>query len=264
MSSRHDEIRQVIRYHWDRRADTFDDAIDHGLGSDEQRQAWLDLLSRLAGRAPRRVLDVGCGTGFLALRFAELGHTVTGIDLSPQMIDRARRKADQASLQIDFRVGDAAALDDPNESYDLVTARHVIWNLPNPERGVAEWVRVLAPGGRLALIEGKWADNEALASAQSRPISRLIARVLDSVPAVVLRSGRYPRKLLNRKYRRVAAQLPFSGGLPATRLAEFLEANSVHDVHIESLMDPKLWGGPPQFPRYLATGTRSPDAASGP
>jgi ubiquinone/menaquinone biosynthesis C-methylase UbiE len=264
MSSRHDEIGQVIRYHWDRRANTFDDAIDHGLAGEEQRQAWLDLLSRLAGRAPRRVLDVGCGTGFLALRFAELGHTVTGIDLSPQMIDRARRKAEQAGQQIDFRVGDAAALDYPDEAYDLVTARHVIWNLPNPQRGIAEWVRVLGPEGRLALIEGKWADNEAMASANSRPTSQILGRVLDWVPAFVLRRGRYPRKLLNKKYRRVAAQLPFSGGLPATRLAEFLEANSVHNVHIEPLMDPTLWGGLPQFPRYLATGTRSAHAVSGP
>jgi hypothetical protein len=58
--------------------------------------------------------------------------------------------------------------------------------------------------------------------------------------------------------------LPFSGGLPATRLVEFLEANSVHNVQIEPLMDPALWGKPPQFPRYLATGTRSPNATTRP
>src|SRR5256885_4271530 len=128
----YDGITEVIRHHWDRKASTFDDEIGHSLVSDEQRHAWLDLLSRLAGRSPGRVLDVGCGTGFLALRFAELGHTVTGIDLSPQMIDRARRKAEQAGRQIDFRVGDATALDWPDETYDLVVARHVIWNLPDP------------------------------------------------------------------------------------------------------------------------------------
>jgi ubiquinone/menaquinone biosynthesis C-methylase UbiE len=264
MSSRHDEITQVIRHHWDRRASTFDDAIGHSLVSDEQCKAWLDLLSRLAGLAPRRVLDVGCGTGFLAFRFAELGHTVTGIDLSPQMIDRARRKAEQAGRQIDFRVGDAAALDCADETYDLVVARHVIWNLPDPERGVAEWLRVLRPGGRLGLIEGKWADNEALALANARPTSQVLARALDAAAALVLRSGRNPRRLLNRKYRRIEVQLPFSGGPPATRLADFLEANSVHNVEVEPLMDPTLWGELPQFPRYLATGTRSPNAAPGP
>jgi ubiquinone/menaquinone biosynthesis C-methylase UbiE len=264
MRSRHDEITQVIRHHWDRRAHTFDDQIGHGLASEEQRQAWLDVFSRLAGRPPQRVLDVGCGTGFVALRFAELGHVVTGIDLSPQMIDRASRKAAHAGQQIDFGVGDAAALDCPDEAFDLVVARHVIWNLPNPQRGVGEWLRVLAPGGQLALIEGKWADNEALALANSRPTSQILARVIDTAAALILRRGRYPRRLLNRKYRRIEAQLPFSGGLPATRLVEFLEANSVHNVQIEPLMDPALWGKPPQFPRYLATGTRSPNATTRP
>jgi SAM-dependent methyltransferase len=138
-------------------------------------------------------------------------------------------------------------------------ARHVIWNLPDPERGVAEWLRVLRPGGRLVLIEGKWTDNEALARSRARPTSQILARAMDSAAALVLRSGRYSHRLLNRRYRRLEAQLPFSGGPPATRLSEFLGANSVRDVVVEPLMDPTLWGEPPQFPRYLATGIRSPD-----
>jgi ubiquinone/menaquinone biosynthesis C-methylase UbiE len=263
MSSGCDRTAEVIRHHWDRRAGTFDDETGHGLVSDEQRCAWRDLLSRLAGRTPRRVLDVGCGTGFLAFRFAELGHTVTGIDLSPQMIDRARHKADQEALQIDFRVGDAVDLDCADETYSLVVARHVIWNLPDPERGVAEWLRVLRPGGRLVLIEGKWADNEALQLSHARPASQILARLMDAAATLVLRSGRYPTRLLNRRYRRIEVQLPFSGGPSATRLADFLSANSVDEVAVEPLMDPILWGELPQFPRYLATGTRSSDPELG-
>jgi ubiquinone/menaquinone biosynthesis C-methylase UbiE len=257
MRSRHDRVAEVIRYHWDWRARTFDDDVDHNFVSDEQRDAWLDLLSRLVGRTPQRVLDIGCGTGFLALLLADLGHIVTGIDLSPRMIDRARRKAEQAARQIDFRVGDAVALDCPDETYDVVVARHVIWNLPDPERAVAEWVRVLRPGGRLALIEGKWANNEALALSSSRLPSRMLARLMDASVELVLRSGRRPQRLLNRKYRRIEVQLPFSGGPEATRLAEFLEAHSVRDVLVEPLTDTRLWGEPPKYPRYLAAGTRS-------
>ena len=61
MSDSHDKITEVIRHHWDRRANTFDDEVGHGLASEEQRRAWHDLLSQLAGSAPRRALDVGCG-----------------------------------------------------------------------------------------------------------------------------------------------------------------------------------------------------------
>lgn len=257
-SIRGDRDTEVIRAHWDRRAAKFDKRGGHGLVSDEQREAWHDLLSRLVGRAPQRALDVGCGTGFLALRLAELGHVVTGVDLSAQMIEQARAKADQAALEIEFRVGDAAHLDSADKAYDLVVARHVIWNLPDPERGVAEWLRVLRPGGRLLLVEGKWADNEALMSALSdrRLAAKLPARVLDWA-ALVVRSDKYRTKLLNWKYRRLEAELPFAGGPPASRLVSFLEANSVHDIWTEPLMDPTLWGESPKFPRYVVTGARS-------
>jgi ubiquinone/menaquinone biosynthesis C-methylase UbiE len=252
---RRDEDTEVIRQHWDRRAATFDQQAGHGLVSDAQRDAWHDLLSRFIGDAPQRVLDVGCGTGFLALRLAELGHDVSGVDLSGQMIEQARGKADRAALQIDFRVGDGADLDSADGSYDLVVARHVIWNLPDPERGLAEWLRVLRAGGRLLLVEGKWADNEARAQSDDRPTARLRARILD-LAELVVRSGRYRAKLLHRRYMRLEAQLPFAGGPPASQLVAFLEAHGVHDIRAESLMDPTLWGESPAFPRYVVTGTR--------
>lgn len=254
MSSDRDPATGIIRHHWDRRADAFDDEVGHGLVSEEQRRAWLDLLSRLVGAGPVRVLDVGCGTGFVALRCAELGHAVTGVDLSPQMIERARHKAQHDGLEVEFCVGDAVDLDLPDETYDLVVARHVIWNLPDPARGVAEWLRVLRPGGRLALIEGKWADNENLRPSRR---GRAAARLKD-VAAVVLDVGGFPTKRLNRKYGRLERDLPFSGGPEADRLVRFLEANSVHEVAVEPLMDPTLWGEGEsvQYPRYVALGTR--------
>jgi ubiquinone/menaquinone biosynthesis C-methylase UbiE len=251
MRGEHDKITDVIRHHWDGRAGAFDDEVGHGLVSEEQRLAWLDLLSRLVDPAPRRVLDVGCGTGFLALRFAELGHTVTAVDLSPKMIDRARRRAEEANHHIDFRVGNAVALDSPDATYDLVIARHVIWNLAEPGRGVAEWLRVLRPGGRLALIEGKWANNDAVARFSRRPTSRLLARVRETGAALLRKGDSY------RRYHRIEAQLPFSGGPTAQRLTAFLRDKGLHEVEDEPLMDPVLWGETPRFPRYLVVGSRS-------
>jgi ubiquinone/menaquinone biosynthesis C-methylase UbiE len=253
-----DGTTDIIRQHWDRRANSFDDELGHGLVSDEQRRAWLDLLSRLVGSSPRRVLDVGCGTGFLALRLAELGHTVTGIDLAPQMIEQARRKAEQQGQQIDFRVGDASAIDLPDETCDFVLARHVIWNLPDPEQAVAEWRRVLRPGGRLLLVEGKWAENDAAALGSSRPAVPWLTRLIEAGAALVLpKRSSYARRLVYRRYRRIEARLPFSGGPTPERLAAFLEANDLHDVEVVPVMDPTLWGGTPEFARYLVAGTRS-------
>jgi ubiquinone/menaquinone biosynthesis C-methylase UbiE len=249
-----DDITEIIRHHWDRRAPIFDDQAGHGLVSDDQRRAWLDLFSRLSGRS-QQVLDVGCGTGFLALIFAELGHTVTGIDLSPLMIDRALSKAERAGFKIDFRVGDASALDCDDEIYDVVVARHVVWNLPNPEQGVAEWLRVLRPGGRLIVIEGKWADDEAVAT---KGRHRFRESFKDAIVEISVRSGIHPKRLrkTHRFYRRVERELPYWGGPPADRLVDLLERLSVVNIEVESLMDPTLWEEPLEFPRYLISGTR--------
>src|SRR5215472_12275872 len=90
-------VTDVIRHHWNARACTFDRELGHGVHSDDQRQAWLRLLAQLAGPAPQRVLDAGCGTGVLALLLAELGHEVTGVDLAVQMLEVARLKAEQGN-----------------------------------------------------------------------------------------------------------------------------------------------------------------------
>jgi ubiquinone/menaquinone biosynthesis C-methylase UbiE len=250
-------VTGIIRDHWDRRARTFDDEAGHGLLSEDQRRAWLDLLSLFSGKPPQRVLDVGCGTGFLALRFAELGHTVTGTDLSPEMIDRACRKAEQAGLELDFRVGNASALDGPDEMYDIVAARHVLWNLPDPERGVAEWLRVLRPGGRLILIEGKWAHDDESTTTKARHRAPFTEGVKDAIVEISLHSGIGAKRFLRRRYRRVERELPFSGGPSVHHVVKLLERLSVSNIGVEPLMNPALWGEPPPFPRYLISGSRS-------
>jgi SAM-dependent methyltransferase len=257
MPAEREEISEIIRDHWDVRAGTFDDEAGHGLVDDEQRQAWHDLIAELVGEPPCRVLDVGCGTGFLALRFAELGHDVAGVDLAPQMIERARVKVAESGLHVDLAVADGVALPFPGAAFDVVVARHVIWNLPDPDRGVEEWLRVLRPGGLLALVEGKWADNDALALAYSRPLSRLAARTLHMASTAVARvRGSQPRRFVLRRYHRIEVALPFAGGPSGERLARFLDEKGLENVAVRPLMDPALWGEAPRFPRYLAAGTK--------
>jgi ubiquinone/menaquinone biosynthesis C-methylase UbiE len=253
-----EEITNVIRDHWDARAGTFDHEAGHGLVDEDQRLAWHRLIEELVGSAPRRVLDVGCGTGFLALRFAELGHDVAGVDLAPLMIEQARANAARSGLELDLAVADGSSLPFPDASFDVVVARHVIWNLPDPDRGVAEWQRVLRPGGLLALVEGKWADNEELALAYSRPLSRIGASLVHKAASVVgAVRGEQSKKFLLRRYHRIEVALPFAGGPAAERLARFLEEKGLTDVTVRPLMDAALWGETPSFPRYLATGVRA-------
>lgn len=257
MARRRGEIAELIREQWNFRADTFDDEAGHGLVDEQQQRAWHDLIADTVGPSPRRVLDVGCGTGFLALRFAEVGHDVAGVDLAPRMIERARAKAAEIGLHVQFTVADGTELPFPGESFDVLVARHVIWNLPDPDRAIQEWLRVLRPGGLLALVEGKWANNEALALAYSRPLSRLASRLLAAAAALAGPIvGSQPRRFLLRRYHRIEVALPFAGGPSPERLTTFMKEKGLQDVVARPLMDADLWGEVPQFPRYLATGTR--------
>jgi SAM-dependent methyltransferase len=151
---------------WDEQASSFDDAPDHGLRDPAIRSAWASLLSPLIPSPPARIADVGCGTGSLAILLGDAGHSVSGIDVAPGMVTRARDKAAAAGVDADFQVGDAMAPPWPAATFDVVLSRHVVWALPDPERGLRRWFELLNPGGRLVLIEGRWWTGAGLGADQ--------------------------------------------------------------------------------------------------
>lgn len=162
------------RAQWDAEAVSFDDAADHGLTDPVTRAAWRDLLLAHLPPPPARVADLGCGTGTLSVLLAEAGHDVHGIDLSPEMVRRARAKA--ADLPVSFVVGDASEPDLPPGAFDVVLSRHVLWALPDPADGLRRWCDLLAPAGRLLLVEGRWFNGAGLAAAETEALVAGVGR----------------------------------------------------------------------------------------
>jgi SAM-dependent methyltransferase len=105
---------------------------------------------------PTDVLDIACGTGFLSLIAASLGHRVTGIDLSAEVLAEARLNAEERQLDVEFQEGDAVAPPFPPESFDAITNRHFLWTLREPETAFRNWHALLRPGGRVVSIDGFW------------------------------------------------------------------------------------------------------------
>ncbi len=103
---------------------------------------------------PARVLDIATGTGDVAIALARRlpGVSVTGIDLSEGMVEIGRRKVERAGLaaRVELRTGDCLALDVPDGSVDAVTVAYGVRNFEHLDRGYAEMMRVLRPGGLLA------------------------------------------------------------------------------------------------------------------
>ncbi|MFJ3664470.1 class I SAM-dependent methyltransferase [Streptomyces sp. NPDC090119] len=139
---------------WDAQAPVFDDEPDHGLRAPEIRAAWAERLRGWLPGQPSDVLDLGCGTGSLALLAAEQGHRVTGVDASPAMVERARAKL--AGRDARVLRGDAAVPPVVAQGYDVILVRHVLWTLPDPAEVLRHWRTLLRPGGRFVLVEGVW------------------------------------------------------------------------------------------------------------
>ncbi|HVT57966.1 MAG TPA: class I SAM-dependent methyltransferase [Thermoanaerobaculia bacterium] len=151
------DLKEKIADYWNWRSGDFERR--QGVRNQVQKRAWLAFLGTVAGDPPRTVLDVGTGTGFLALLLAELGHRCKALDLSPAMLEQARQTARQRGLELCFDVGDAESLPEADAAYDVVISRNVLWTLPDPERALCDWRRVLKPGGRLVIVDGDWFDK---------------------------------------------------------------------------------------------------------
>jgi ubiquinone/menaquinone biosynthesis C-methylase UbiE len=207
-----DPVKRQVAAHWGRRAAQFDEDFGHSIRTAAERTAWdriFDLV--LAGRRALDVLDAGCGTGFLSLELASRGHRVTGVDFAPAMLAQARRKASQHGATVRFEEADAEQLPFPADSFDLTVSRHVLWTLPHPEAAIDQWIRVLRPGGRLAIIDGQFDPNFSIHQNENARTSN--------------------------EYAAIGDQLPFLGGRPREEIEVLLRAHGLVNVGSDPVLD---------------------------
>lgn len=108
-------------------------------------------LVRFAGVQPgQRVLDVGSGTGVVAITAARLGAKVTGSDLTPELLEQARHNAGIANVEMEWREADVEKLPFADAQYDFVLSQFGHMFAPRPDVAIAEMLRVLRPGGTIA------------------------------------------------------------------------------------------------------------------
>lgn len=212
---------------WDEESRYYDTYVSHGIHTDDEKNLWKGAFGTvLPSGLSLRILDVGCGTGAMGLLLAEMGHRVTGIDLSRGMMEIGEMKATQGNLPMTFQAGDAESPPFEPDSFDAIVARHLLWTLPQPQRALSNWYRIIRPGGVVMLVEGIWDDGRALTRVK-RTFSGIMARLLEERPHG---DRGYPSA--------IRKQLPFPGGVPEEKarqclgVAGFERISSLDLMHI--------------------------------
>lgn len=135
-----------IRRHWDRQSVGYDRKMDRA------ERMFGDTRDWVCRQAVGQVLEVAVGTGLNLDRYPARTE-LTAMDLSPAMLDRARRHAAELGRTVDLRVGDAQRLEFDDASFDTVVCTFGLCAVPDDGGAVDEMVRVLRPGGLLLLAD---------------------------------------------------------------------------------------------------------------
>lgn len=149
-------LQDAINDYWTARAPSYDAYQQRPERRDLDVEAWGRVWSDALPPAPADVLDVGTGSGQVARLLAGLGHRVTGIDLADGMLELAREHAATDPRPPRFLPGDAVAPPFAPATFDAVVGRYVMWTLRDPAEAVASWIRLLRPGGVVAMADSTW------------------------------------------------------------------------------------------------------------
>jgi len=165
-----------------------------GLGVNQANSKMVIEMAKI--KPGDTVLDVGCGSGNLTLtanRYAGPSGLVHGVDASPEMIELARKKAQQSGANVVFDVGLIEKLPFPEATFDVVISRLVIHHLPDDlkRQGFAEMFRVLKPGGIFFLADFQSPTNPILAHVTALLVGHpmMMQSNVSSLPPMLLQSG---------------------------------------------------------------------------
>ena len=184
--ARVDDQKQWLAGVFDRAAPTYD-AIGDAYHQHFARRL-VDLADIASGSD---VIDVACGRGAVLLAAAPMAGSLTGIDVSPGMIELAEADLRAAGvMSVDLQVMDAEQMAFADASFDVVTAAFALFFLPDPERAVGEFRRLLRPGGTVAVStwaedDPRWAWEDDLIAAAGTPVRRAVQRPFSRAEEVV-------------------------------------------------------------------------------
>ena len=147
------ELSERIKQGWEVSAEGFSRNIVPNDFVSPGREAWTRLILDCAPRQGQlNILDAGTGPGVFATILTLAGHRVTGIDISPRMLEEARANSAKYGTAPEYREQNSQDMTEENQ-YDMIVSRYVVWCMEYPEKCYANWLRALKPGGRIVVFD---------------------------------------------------------------------------------------------------------------
>ncbi|NML20856.1 class I SAM-dependent methyltransferase [Pseudoflavitalea sp. G-6-1-2] len=152
-------IQEIANY-WDRQSAIWAEEKNEAWSLPETRywmEYFMSIRSQLNGN---KVLELGTASGYFAHILTLAGYEVTAIDLSPNMIDEAKRVAQQLNAKVDYHVMNAQELSFADNQFDLIFTRIMTWGIPDLQKCYSESFRVLKPGGLFLNFDGDFGEYQ--------------------------------------------------------------------------------------------------------
>ncbi|MCR5545720.1 MAG: class I SAM-dependent methyltransferase [Lachnospiraceae bacterium] len=154
------EIKERVQKYWTSRAEGFSNMRRDEIESNKAARWQKVFEEATGGKQHLRVLDIGCGAGFFEVVLGRAGHDVLGIDLTPEMVE----KANEMTLSYGVRNGGAMVMDGENpmldeETIDVIITRNLTWTLPHPVEAYENWYKILKKGGILLNFDAEYAKG---------------------------------------------------------------------------------------------------------
>lgn len=157
------ELQNILNNYWSGRAEAYHLNQTQSERAQFERPIWEKVWSKalpIVSEEAVRVLDLGCGSGYVTHLLSDCGYETIGVDGSEEMINQAtqedglRRSTGRATAI--FQVGDAHDPEFREGSFDAITSRYVLWTLLDPQAAINRWVSLLKPGGVIACVDAAW------------------------------------------------------------------------------------------------------------
>lgn len=149
-------MQERIENYWQDEASRYSSQIWKEMNG-FKKDAWIKLIDEYRPAGDKlKILDIGTGPGFFAMILSQMGHTVTAVDCTDNMLKEAEHNAEIANVDVEFYKMDSHELDFPDETFDLIVCRNLTWTLRDPQKAYREWNRVLKSKGRILVFDANW------------------------------------------------------------------------------------------------------------